>query len=210
MAKQSGSFDTDRPIYKIPHTIYRVVLTGALWLVCSLPVFTAGAACCAALAEFTDRANDGPHKLTAGFFQSFRRCFRRATVIWCGALAALALLALDLAFYQQLPIGSTAARRVVLTLLCILADLVVGISRFAFHALAVGEDGRWQDTLRRAAGRTLAFLPVWACMLLMDLALFVFFISTPYFLFLLPLLPGVLALVHSRLLACTHRPDTGA
>ena len=201
MPNQNMPFDTNRPIYRIPNTIYRTFLTGLLWIVCSLPVITIGAATTAALAEFSDEEHNGPHKLSATFFQNFKRSFKKATAIWICVFLVMALLVLDITFYQQLPIESTVVQRVVLTVLFILADLLVGICRFAFFFLATDDVPRsWHATLKTAAIQALLHLPTWACMMLIDLALLIFFISAPYFLFLLLFLPGVLAMIHSRLI----------
>ena len=66
-----------------------------LWMVCSLPVFTAGAAT-AALYDVTlriVREEDPP--LTTRFFRAFRENFRQATVLWLILLGVGALLGAD-------------------------------------------------------------------------------------------------------------------
>ena len=66
-----------------------------LWLVCSLPVFTAGAAT-AALYDVTLRlAREEEPPLTARFFKAFRENFRQATILWLILLGIGALLGAD-------------------------------------------------------------------------------------------------------------------
>ena len=66
-----------------------------LWMVCSLPVFTAGAAT-AALYDVTLRiAREEEPPLTTRFFRAFRENFRQATVLWLILLGVGALLGAD-------------------------------------------------------------------------------------------------------------------
>ena len=66
-----------------------------LWLVCSLPVFTAGAAT-AALYDVTLRlAREEEPPLTSRFFKAFRENFRQATILWLILLGIGALLGAD-------------------------------------------------------------------------------------------------------------------
>ena len=66
-----------------------------LWMVCSLPVFTAGAAT-AALYDVTLRiAREEDPPLTTRFFRAFRENFRQATVLWLILLGVGALLGTD-------------------------------------------------------------------------------------------------------------------
>ena len=66
-----------------------------LWMVCSLPVFTAGAAT-AALYDVSLRiAREEDPPLTTRFFRAFRENFRQATVLWLILLGVGALLGAD-------------------------------------------------------------------------------------------------------------------
>ena len=66
-----------------------------LWMVCSLPVFTAGAAT-AALYDVTLRiAREEDPPLTTRFFRAFRENFRQATILWLILLGVGALLGAD-------------------------------------------------------------------------------------------------------------------
>ena len=66
-----------------------------LWLVCSLPVFTAGAAT-AALYDVTLRlAREEEPPLTTRFFKAFLENFRQATTVWLILLGIGALLGAD-------------------------------------------------------------------------------------------------------------------
>lgn len=201
MAKSPAVFNENDPLYRMTSVIGRIVAMGLLWSICSLPLITAGAASCAVLAEFSGPENRQPHALVRTFFRNFRRCFRKATLLWLGVCALLLLLALDLAFYRQIPFRSVWGRYVLPTTLFLLADLAIGVVRFAFYLLA-GGDGAPLGRLLLQAGKTALLRPAaWACMVLVDLGLVGFLLSAPYFMFLLPLLPGILAWLHCGLIA---------
>ena len=203
--KQPGGFDTSRPLYRVSMTIYRVVCTGVLWWLCSLPLVTAGAACCAAVGEFTDPEGREPHHLVRNFFHRVKRFFRPATPLWLGFCAAAALLALAMSFYRPLSQGAGWPWRAVSTVLFVLADLLVGVLRFSFYHIAARDARSARTALREGARLALFCVPALAGMLLMDGFLFLFFVNAPYFLFLLAVLPGLLAMAHSAMIAGSLR-----
>ena len=87
-----------------------------LWMVCSLPVFTAGAAT-AALYDVTLRlAREEEPPLTRQFFKAFRENFRQATILWLILLGVGALLGADGYILYRLSKGTTGVVPVVCTL----------------------------------------------------------------------------------------------
>ena len=87
-----------------------------LWMVCSLPVFTAGAAT-AALYDVTLRlAREEEPPLTRQFFKAFRENFRQATILWLILLGVGALLGADGYILYRLSTGTTGVVPVVCTL----------------------------------------------------------------------------------------------
>lgn len=66
-----------------------------LWLVCCLPVFTAGASTTALYYVTLKMARNEEGSITRSFFSSFRSNFRQATRIWLILLAVGLVLALD-------------------------------------------------------------------------------------------------------------------
>ena len=73
-----------------------VACMSLLWALASLPIFTMGAAT-AAFYEFTlNQVRDTEGKIIAGFFGSFRRHFKKATLLWLMELFGLAFFGADL------------------------------------------------------------------------------------------------------------------
>ena len=87
-----------------------------LWLVCSLPVFTAGAAT-AALYDVTLRiAREEEPPLTTRFFKAFLENFRQATTVWLILLGIGALLGADGYILYHLYKGTAGMVSVICTL----------------------------------------------------------------------------------------------
>jgi len=88
-----------------------------LWLLCSLPIVTLGAAT-TALYSVTLKLVDGDDShLTQRFFRGFRENFRQATVLWLILLGAGLLLSLDGYIVYHLRASSTGGVAVFWTLL---------------------------------------------------------------------------------------------
>lgn len=66
-----------------------------LWVLCSLPILTMGAATTALYAVSLKLVREEDPSLTQEFFRSFRQNFKQSTVIWLILLAVGALLGLD-------------------------------------------------------------------------------------------------------------------
>ena len=180
MAKQPTPL-TDTPAYKLTNAIYRWFLVSLLWLLCSLPIITMGAASAAAMGEFSDPENYYGHKLVRDFFCRFRSCFVRSTLLWIGFLLLLLLLVLDISFYQQFT-GNTG--RLLPALAVVLGNGLLGFVRFGGYAAATGENEGLKALLKQAGKTMLLCLPIWAVMVAMDLAVITTLIRIPYLLFL--------------------------
>ena len=67
-----------------------------LWLFCSLPLFTVGASTCAFYEFCMHQVSDTEGSVWKSFFDSFKKHFKKATLIWLIQLAGTAFLAWDL------------------------------------------------------------------------------------------------------------------
>ena len=197
MAKINTKSLTDTPIYKLTNGIYRWFTVSLLWLLCSLPLVTIGAATAAALGEFSDPENNDAHPLVREFFKRFARCFAQGTAVWLGFLVLLMLLVVDVTFYQQFT-GSTHWAFPVVAL--VLGNLLLGYARFAFFCIAATEKTKLTELLKRAGRTLLMCLPMWAIMVGMDLVVVTTLIRVPYLLIGILVLPGVYANVHCMLI----------
>lgn len=60
----------------------KLILVNALWVLCSIPVFTIGASSCAACYVCLKLLNDEEGNVVTWFFKSFKENFKQGTIIW--------------------------------------------------------------------------------------------------------------------------------
>lgn len=197
MAENPRTSLTDTPLYRMTSSISRWFAVSMLWLLCSLPIVTMGAATAAAMETSLNPEGVSPQGLVKGYFGSFRKHFFRATALWLLTLAALALLALDAVFYRQmmknLPWLLPAAA-------VILGNLLLGLFRFGCFAMICRESTGLKALWKQAAGMMVLCLPVWAVMVALDLAAVTTLMRIPYLWVCLVILPGLYANLHCRLI----------
>ena len=88
-------FDPENRFWNFLSKITDVFCISILWMVCSLPVFTFGAAT-GALYSFTlHQVYDAEDSVLHGFFTAFRNSFKKATAVWGIQLGLGLFLTLD-------------------------------------------------------------------------------------------------------------------
>lgn len=88
-------FDYDNGLMSTIAKVADAVTLGILWVVCSLPVFTIGAASAAFYYTYNKCIRQKQDYAWKTFFSSFRSNFRQATQIWFIVLAVLAVAIAD-------------------------------------------------------------------------------------------------------------------
>lgn len=125
-----------------------------LWLLCCLPIFTAGAATTAMIAclyAFRAQENCG----SKVFFAAFRRCFKKATILWLLILFFAAMLLLDYVIVAYL---TFPGRMAVIGLIFFLAFALILVSGLIFPLLSQFP-GSIRETVVNAILLSLANLP---------------------------------------------------
>lgn len=89
-------FNPENKFWNFMSKITDVACLSLLWLVTSLPLFTIGASTSALYAFTLDAVQDAEGKVWSSFFSAFRRCFKKATVLWLLQVLLGAFLAVDL------------------------------------------------------------------------------------------------------------------
>lgn len=82
---------TDNPVFAFMGKLGDVVLLNVLWLLCCLPVVTAGASTTALFYTARKIAAGEEYRIWHDFFHSFRANWRQATLFWLGLLVLLAV-----------------------------------------------------------------------------------------------------------------------
>ena len=125
-----------------------------LWLLCSLPLFTAGAATTAMIScVYAFRADESCGSKV--FFGEFHRCFKKATALWLLILFFAAMLVLDyvIVAYMTFP-----GRMAVIGLIFFLAFVLILVSGLIFPLLSQFP-GTLKETVVNAVLLSLANLP---------------------------------------------------
>lgn len=87
---------TDNPVFSFMGKLGHVVLLNVIWLLCCLPVVTAGASTTALFYVARKIAVDEDYRVCRDFFRSFKANWKQTTVLWIPLLAALAVAASNL------------------------------------------------------------------------------------------------------------------
>ncbi len=82
-----------------------IVTAGLLWLLCSLPLVTVGAASTALYYCVVKCIRHERGRLVKSFFSAFRRDFKTATLLWLIFLAAALILAADVFAFRRMTGG---------------------------------------------------------------------------------------------------------
>ena len=96
-----GLFNYDNPVWRFIGKLGDLVLLNLLWLICCIPVFTAGAATTAVYYVTLKLVRDDDGSTIKSFFHSFTQNFKQATAIWLMILVAGGLLGFDLWFLMS-------------------------------------------------------------------------------------------------------------
>ena len=96
-----GLFNYDNPVWRFIGKLGDLVLLNLLWVICCIPVFTAGAATTAVYYVTLKLVRDDDGSTIKSFFHSFTQNFKQATAIWLMILVAGGLLGFDLWFLMS-------------------------------------------------------------------------------------------------------------
>lgn len=177
-------------ISEVLSALIDLLFAGILWLVCSLPIITLGAASTALYYAVVKCVRHNRGRLSSTFFSSFRQNFRQATLVWLLFLLYLLIGAADTYAIEQMGFGSDSVlylfSRIFLLLPGFLFPWIFAfISRFENTIKGSLQFCCW--LMMRHLGRTLILA------LELALALLIVWLLPQIF----PLLPGAICLLMS-------------
>ena len=79
----------------------KLLVVNALWVICSLPIFTIGASSCAACYVCLKLLNEEDGNVVSWFFKSFKENFKKSTIIWLIILITSIVLGVNLVFWLK-------------------------------------------------------------------------------------------------------------
>ncbi|MDO5408158.1 MAG: DUF624 domain-containing protein [Eubacteriales bacterium] len=101
----NGMFDPENRFWMFMEKVMNVLFISILWLVCSLPIITMGAATVAVFQFTLHQVRNEEGYVWKSFFKAFKQNFRSATVLWLMQIIVGTFLLYDirLCFQIQLP-----------------------------------------------------------------------------------------------------------
>ncbi|MBP3216862.1 MAG: YesL family protein [Lachnospiraceae bacterium] len=116
-------FDLDSPIMRVMNRIADLLILNMITLICCIPIITIGAALTAMHSVLLKMVRNKDSYIVRSYFQSFKRNFKQATILWLIFMAVFLFIAYDL--YLILYSGMQFPRIVVWLLLFVAAALII-------------------------------------------------------------------------------------
>ncbi len=148
-------FDMDSPIMRFLNRVGDMLILNLMMLVCCIPIITAGAAYTAMHYVLLKMIRGEEGYLVKGFFKSFVRNFKQATLIWLMMLFVIAVFIGDAFIFGYS--GVVFPKPLVIMVLAV-AIILLLMSMYVFPLLARFEN-TIKNTLRNAAILSVANLP---------------------------------------------------
>lgn len=152
---------SNSPVIAFLNKMTDLILLNVLWLLCCLPVFTAGAATTAAYYVSITSIRCGDGYVIRRFFGSFKKNFRQITPIWLAILVFSLIMTADMLFwYRQ---GNTFGKTMF---------IISGVVAFLFliwilwiFPVFAKLDGKTGELLKNAVAFAIGYLPYTAIIL---------------------------------------------
>lgn len=110
-------FSYESPVFQVLYKICTCCCLNALWLLCSVPIFTIGASTTALYAVSIKLVRDEDGAIYQQFFRSFRRNFKQATQLWLILLTLGIFLGVDAFVLYHLRLTTTGVLAIFWTVL---------------------------------------------------------------------------------------------
>ena len=150
-----GLFSADGKLAQVLGKAADLVILNVLWIVCSIPVVTAGAAAAAFYTVALKMIKNEESYVFRSFFQAFKENFKQATAVTLILLAVAAVLGCD--FYVCTKMGLEEARPLFI-LFCVVAVFVYMGSCYMFPVMAFFENST-KKVFKNSYLMALAHLP---------------------------------------------------
>lgn len=174
-------FDLDSPVMRFLNRMADLLILNILMIICCIPIITAGAAFTAMHYVILKMVRGEEGYLIKGFFKSFARNFKQATLIWLLMLLVIAVYVGDSLIFSYS--GVTFPKPLVIAVVAVGAILLM-ISTYVFPLLA-RFDNTIKNTIKNAALLSFANLPKTLLMALFYVAPFVIgYFSTYSYIFI--------------------------
>lgn len=113
-------FSVDSPLYRFASRLTDILILNLLWILCSIPIFTIGAATTAVYYVNLKMIKNEEVYIARSFFKSFKENFKQSTIMWLIFLFATIVLATDYYYLFQISEKSNIALKGITVLATIL------------------------------------------------------------------------------------------
>lgn len=190
-------------LWKFSEKLTDMCILGALWILCSFPIVTIGAATIAMYTVFMQHIIYGKKKLAKPFFIAFKENFKNATILWLILLPIMVLLIVDSFYYLYLSPASMFHLILGIVMLCLLA-IVMLVFCYAFAMMAL-YNNTVKDTFIKALKYTCISWPWTLLLLAVNVAIAALLaIGLWYFAFLFV---GIIGYINSYIMIKAFRRD---
>lgn len=180
-------FRWDSPFMQKVAMVGNLIVLNILWLLCCIPVITAGAATVAMYYTVFQYLTAEETSVFRPFFKGFRDNFKQATLLWIPSLLIGALLVLDVRYYIF-----AYETHVVFQVVTIIACVVFLLLQTQLLPIVARYETRSRDAIKNAALLSVLHLPSSVIMAVLNvLPLVVFLAFTVEFMRWLPLWVGL-------------------
>lgn len=138
VGKNMGNFfDPDGSIMRALSRIADVAILNILWLICCLPVVTAGAATTALVSVTLKMTDDNEGYIFRSYIKAFKRNFKQSTLVWLSLLAVMIVLGAD---YYIMCQWDSRLRYGMLTVVILAALILLFVGLYIFPLIAKFEN----------------------------------------------------------------------
>jgi len=148
-------FNVNSPFWRFLNKMADQFVLSLLWMICMIPVFTAGASTAAFFSVSMELQKDHEGAIVSSFFKEFKRLFRRATIFWLMHAPLMAFLAYDIwLLYKILDMVSRFMLPVFLVAL-----IMVWLSSLYGNALLARSSAMPKEIWKKAWYMVIMYLP---------------------------------------------------
>ena len=133
-------FNINSSFFKFINKLLDVLLLNLLWILCSLPVVTIGAATCAAFSVTLKMVDDEEGYIVKPFFKYFKQNFKQGTLMWLVTAPQIYLLYL----LWQLVFKSDDINAIVIIGVIFLTALSISMNIYSYPLIA-----RYENSLKK-------------------------------------------------------------
>ncbi|MCD7724068.1 MAG: DUF624 domain-containing protein [Clostridiales bacterium] len=175
-------FDMDSPFMRVLNRVGDLLILNILMIICCIPVFTIGAAYTAMHYVLLKMIRGEEGYLVRGFFKSFRRNFKQATILWLLMLVVIAVYVGDILIFNYS--GISFPKALVIAVVAV-AVFFAMIATYIFPLLA-RFDNSVKNTIKNAVIIAFANLPKTLAMVaIYALPLIIGYFSTYSYIFII-------------------------